>query len=953
MHVDHERKSFMEAGKIDLEKNKNIEKKKGLLDDDTNTNLNNSPILKETNKNRLDFCNIKESDDEFVLRDPFEKINRRKDNLIVLSGNKRLDSVKGTYQFHTLSSKGSLTRRYLLETKKKNEIQGSDPERASLALMVSTYMDDEERKKVAKETKAKLNRFWEYKEILAKDTFLSRTEKAKALYNYAKTFKSDVEIYRTMYRNNLTKGKRERTIDDYLNRYNTLIKHFEEGSENMGELDFLDHSEVLAGQSMLAGERDMNLIMANARKKAIRLDKHSSKKAVEDDANVQREYDIAKYDDTLSGKQYEGLTRTDDWLMGLGIHSPKRLPFINKILTLSARERLLVYRLVETGHLAKADIVDVAVSQTDYVPDVSKISFKMYRVPFRLWEKAGKDGMMRHHWEMLETALSIVTRPEMSHAIYGMADTVSKETWAGKKDKKSDKNGNDLMAEIIEIKNEKLKNLTIDVYDTSLRRDQMIEGTIKALEIAVKARKKSDSAWIKKKARAEAADEAMRTAAVKINALFEYDRGFKEKQKQLQIETGYTGESKGDVVKEVVGDSLYGTNQALGVVSKISLIPSLDGLKTDLVTSWLTAQAQGQVATYGGMPLDNLLTDVNKVAGGAAALKGAIGVLTSLKGFSDFRKAMANENLAGFDKAYTAVQYWYGFSASAAGTAIGITNMAYASTAAQAFLNQKPEMMAGVKDKLGFAGKAVSVGGLIVNVADYALQGKHLYHRHKADEKISNLKSIGALRGDDETYMDGITKLDTRNKTKQAVNTTFSTVTNAGNLASLFAGPAVSLIWGGLSVGLSLANKMTNYLLSERSKAKTAEEFLNLNDLKDIWQGVDSTVEYRLKNDKKKMKEFKKTLMNHMAAELGFTTFRTFFKHIVGKYAEFLFRKLFYTDRDELITETIAGHYELSQACAQLVQGMGLRVKYPKSRSADDVEKIRPAAQAIAKKLGG
>ena len=152
---------------------------------------------------------------------------------------------------------------------------------------------------------------------------------------------------------------------------------------------------------------------------------------------------------------------------------------------------------------------------------------------------------------------------------------------------------------------------------------------------------------------------------------------------------------------------------------------------------------------------------------------------------------------------------------------------------------------------------------------------------------------------------------------------------------------------------LAILLMLTLTVMLAGCKAKTAEEFLNLNDLKDIWQGVDSTVEYRLKNDKKKMKEFKKTLMNHMAAELGFTTFRTFFKHIVGKYAEFLFRKLFYTDRDELITETIAGHYELSQACAQLVQGMGLRVKYPKSRSADDVEKIRPAAQAIAKKLGG
>ena len=878
----------------------------------------------------------------------FGENREREDNPVIQSDNKRLDDIRVTYQFHTLSPKASLTRRYLLETKKKNEIQGGDPERDSLDLMVSTYMDEEERKKTAKETKSKLKRFWEYKDILAKDPLLSRTEKATALYNYAKTFKSDVEIYRSIYRNNLTKGKRERNIDLYLDRYNTLIRHFEDGSENLAELDFLGPEEVFAGESMLGTEEDMNRILANAKKKAIRLEKHSEKKAAPEEIEMQPDYDLKKYDSTLSGKQYEGLSRTDDWLMGLGIHSPKRLPFINRILALSARERLLVYRLVEKGHLAKADIVDIAMSQTDYVPDVSKISFKMYRVPFRLWEKAGKDGMMRHHWDMLEAALSIVSRPEVSHAISGFAESSQKETKSGKKSK-----SNDLRSEIDEIKDDKMKGLLINVYDTAMERDRLVEDAISALEEAVKAREKSDNAWIRKSKKEKAADRAMRAAAEKVNTLFEYDRGLNEKQKQLRFETGYTGESAGDVVKEVAGDSLYGASQALGVVSKISMIPNLDGLKTDIVTAWLTAQAQGQVASYAGMRMDNLLTDVNKVAGGAAAVKGAIGLLTSLKGFSNIRKAMKNGNLSGFDRAYMAGQYFYGLSASAASIGIGVTNMAYASTAAQALLNKKPELMAGVKSNLTIAGAAVSAGGLLVNVADYALQAKHYYHRHKANQQIEDLKTRGAIRGDDETYMDGITRLDTRNKRKQAVNTTFSAATNAGNLAALFAGPAAALVWSGLAVGVSLANKLTDYLLSERSKAKTAEEFLNLNDLTDILEGVDLKVKEKLKNDTKKMKEFKKTLMNHMAAELGFTTFRTFFKHITGKYGEFLFRKLFYNDNDELITESMSETSAVSQACAQLVKGMGLRVRYPKSDSAADVKKIRPAAQAIAAKLGG
>ena len=77
--------------------------------------------------------------------------------------------------------------------------------------------------------------------------------------------------------------------------------------------------------------------------------------------------------------------------------------------------------------------------------------------------------------------------------------------------------------------------------------------------------------------------------------------------------------------------------------------------------------------------------------------------------------------------------------------------------------------------------------------------------------------------------------------------------------------------------------------------AKTdAEALIETQVVNEIFEGVDLKVRDRLRSDKKKMKEFKKTLMNHMAAELGFTTFRTFFKHITGKYGEFLFRKLFY-----------------------------------------------------------
>ena len=950
----------MEVGKIadPIKKEKDIlieERKDSLtgLKDDLNKTITSDKLIisenpaahKDKTKQTTDILNnIILSDDEYKLGGMKEK----DDSDVMRSRSESLDSMRSTRQFHTLSSKGALAKKYLLESKKKNEIIENERAGDELGRLVGYYLDEDEKRKTLKETKAKLERFWKYKEILEKDNFLSRTEKAKALYNYAKTFAVDVEMYRAIIGKGEAKGKRARNIDNYLSRYDILIRHFEENSDDMKELAFLDTAEVNIIDLDEDPKEEFSRILSNARQKAVRLNKHSERRA-QREQGVQREYNLGQYDSTLSAKQYEGLSRTDDWLMGLGINSPKRLPFINRVLALSARERLLVYMLVETGRLAKADIADISLSQTGYVPNVTKISFKMYRVPFRLWEKAGKDGVMRHHWEMLESALNIATRPEVSHVINRFGGALQKD-----KDKESEKENTDIRTEIDKFKDDNLKKLSIDVVNSGEEREGLIETAIEALEAAIKARKTSDSTWwYKKEKKKIAADRAMKNAVTAVENLLEFDKGHNEKLKKLQLATGYTGESSADVAGELIGDGAAVTSEVLGVVSKLSMVPSLDVLKNDIVTPWQNAQSQGQVAEIYGIRTDDLLTGVNKVAGGATALKSTIGLLASLKGIKKTWKAVTDGNLSGLDRTFIGTRYLYGLGAASTGVWMGHTIMSYASESAKAFLNDKPELVAGMKSNLLKAGVTVSAVGLTMNVADYALQGKHQYHKHQAVKKIRDLKSSGAVRGDDATYLDGITKLDSRNKTKQFINTTFSAVSNAGSLATLFTGPAVALIWGGVSVCLSLANSVTNYLLNERSKAKTAEEFLNLNNLDEILDGVSGQVKNRLTRDKKKMKELKKTLMNHMAAELGFTTFRSFFKHIAGRYADFLFRKLFYNDADELITERDSGNSAVSQACAQLVKGMGLRVRYPKNGTIDEIKRIRPAAVSIASKLGG
>jgi hypothetical protein len=90
-----------------------------------------------------------------------------------------------------------------------------------------------------------------------------------------------------------------------------------------------------------------------------------------------------------------------------------------------------------------------------------------------------------------------------------------------------------------------------------------------------------------------------------------------------------------------------------------------------------------------------------------------------------------------------------------------------------------------------------------------------------------------------------------------------------------------------------------------------------------------------------------------MAAKLGFTSFKSLYKHIVSKYSEFLHDNLFYHDGMQPILDGEEEKYKMSHACAEMVRSMGLKVVYPTSKDEDTAEKQRhPSKKTIESKLG-
>lgn len=852
----------------------------------------------------------------------------------------KLAAIRSSYQLHTLSTGARLARNRVIngmQAKEQVKKQLLDSEE-SLDYVVKTFISAKEKKRAAKVAKGYLKHFWGLREGLAKDPLLSSKDKAKILYNYAKSVAYEIEVFKSLYLSELSKDKREIRLEEYIHRFEDLMYYFDTGQKQTQLLTVLGLTKSSANQEMFG--KDTESVLEKARSKAKRIDR-AAQMDIELEEEKDEEARREELDRNLTKEQLSGVSAADDWLIGLGTDSAKRLPFINKIMSLSARERLFIYRIMETGHLEAPNVLDVSISQTTYVPDVKKLSWKFYRIPFRLWEKMGADGLVKHHWEMLEAALAVINQKEVA----GYLDSFVKSMGSGEEENQQ---GDRDYIDAESIEEEQLRGDVQDVNEAVRKRQELLDEAIKAVAECEEALKKRDGAWIHKKKKKKIAGEKTEAAQEALKKLMEADEEVQKTIDKARFNSGYTEE---DTKGELMGHAKYATGQALGVMAKLSNIPKIFG--KEIVTTSMIADMSGTTAMIGGVELERLLNAVNVTTGAFATLKGVMGLSAALKGTKQSFLAIMSGNISKTDAVFMAAQSLQGLYAGGMGTALGVTSMAYASRVTQSLMTNSTDAIMKMKKGTGYASKSMAAFGLAVNAADYAVQGKHVYHRLRAEKKIWDLKKSGELTGDKAAYMDGIRKLDTRNKVKKAADTTFSAVTNTGNLLAVTAGPVGSLAWAGISVGISLANKLTDYLMNERSHRKTAEEFMQMNKLDELFEGLDKGVIEKIKKDKTKLKELKTSLLNHMAAELGFVTFKTFFAHIIGKYAEYLFNNLFF-DRGIPVTKENKSDHPMSGACYQMLKGMGLRVRYPKASDKKPPEKVRrPSKMMIAKKLGG
>lgn len=128
----------------------------------------------------------------------------------------------------------------------------------------------------------------------------------------------------------------------------------------------------------------------------------------EDERQKKEKLDPEQVDKHLTKEQLEGIEKIDQWLvrnfnnggaMGLLISSTKNphFDFMNKIFTLSKRERLHMYYLVQTNKRKTPSLVDVGDSQIgSFIPDLELFKKRMVATRWKFWKRLGGEATYMH-----------------------------------------------------------------------------------------------------------------------------------------------------------------------------------------------------------------------------------------------------------------------------------------------------------------------------------------------------------------------------------------------------------------------------------------------------------------------------------------------------------------------------------------------------------------------------
>ena len=565
-------------------------------------------------------------------------------------------------------------------------------------------------------------------------------------------------------------------------------------------------------------------------------------------------------DEELEKEQLKGIEEIDKWLVRnfqnggiIGTLLPflknPNVDFVNRVLSMSKRERLHMYYLVEKNKRKDSNILDVGLSQ-NYVPDLKAFKDQMVATRFKFWKRLNGDYTYIHK---LSEAFQVTS--QFRKEIKAVAEV--------EKDKK---------AELQTIEKGKENDAPVDAATERFKKMLLLKG---ALEEYSRNLNTAASADKKKKAAAEAICRESASYCEKLmQEVLELDNSV-EKEKLFHRE----GEKKEVVAGE--GASKYlmpGKLPAAGLTAVTKAGPIFG-------KSWNLENA--------GWARANLWTgSVTEAAGGVASLIGAVTSLVTL--------CKTGSQMSGAEAAEKSLQMIQSL-VSTTQNALNINHLVQTGGAMAGTATQAP-----VKELMG---SAFTAAGAVINTAiaisNVAALDKMQKHGEKAGEyfkkKRKNLEKEGKDKLTKEQqrelkYEKNMMKLQEDLEHRQMVKSAYSTATAGISVASI-ACPMLGFV----NIGVAIVASIHDGIEVSKLRTKLFDNYFNMDAL------AEKIAKQRLKGSRKnsfhnqgdlEKERVKEDLRFRVAAYAGFSDLRTASEFICTKFARLIRSKIFSDDKE-------------------------------------------------------
>lgn len=671
----------------------------------------------------------------------------------------------------------------------------------------------------------------------------------------------------------------------------------------------------------------------------------------------------------LSAAQRKGLQDISAWFfrnvdkvgLKLGKYSAgeSAYEFVNDfILKQPARLKLMAYYLVEKKKRHKPDVLDLAESQMDYVPNLEQFKNQMIATKWKFWKRV--DGS-HIYWEKLGEAMRFaINAKEMIDGLPGAGDMEA----INRGEELPDTSGS----------NAQLTNPSGQSSSAAGKREACRRELI---QYALDYRKISENNKLSKKDKEKALQDkaeeikntytTMREADKLVVSEELLDEGVGGDSTKLQtaaeyVDIGETASGLPGTIVDKIGSNIAHLGDAAEDGSKGPAAKMVENLGWNL-------------EKY-DLPVFQKINMVTSTVGGVVAF--VSGVLSFIDMAKHFKSATGGEI---FQNVMDTVSKAGSVSETIAGAAL--TGQIWArggEMTAEAVGNALEGPMAVTSIVTGSVGMAVAG-------ARIGVEGSRYLDTRSISKRLKSKDNNPIANEEDRDTASNINALQARIASAHAKTAAYDMAsgvlqTVGGILDLCGVTSIVGFLVSTAGTLVNIAKSIHEYFLKKSNLEATIDTYLGVdkveaeiigtlaselkkrekfyNQMKD--SPVKSVKMQELEPQRKELAALRnlmgsKTLRDEIrirgAAMAGYPSKKSFYEKIVGDYATFLHKKIFYNDAGEVITKTMRKDDAQGYGTAErelyerMLTNSGLKARYPDT----DRDKPKPSIQNIARKL--